>query len=94
MNTSGNTILFTGGSNGIGLEFAKQLLDLGNTVIITGRDEARVQRAAATLPGVRAVKSDVSQSVEIEPLLKTTTSEFPRLQTSSSSSSASPSTVC
>ena len=36
------TILITGGSSGMGLELAKQLLARGNTVIITGRDLAKL----------------------------------------------------
>jgi short-subunit dehydrogenase involved in D-alanine esterification of teichoic acids len=33
------TILITGGTSGIGLELANQLLQKGNTVIVTGRDQ-------------------------------------------------------
>jgi short-subunit dehydrogenase involved in D-alanine esterification of teichoic acids len=50
MNLSGNVVLITGGSRGIGLAFAHKLLDLGNEVIVTGRaqstldDEGRVCR--------------------------------------------------
>ena len=36
MNLSGNTILITGGSTGIGLEMAKQFTALKNKVIVTG----------------------------------------------------------
>ncbi|MBX2843807.1 MAG: SDR family NAD(P)-dependent oxidoreductase [Flammeovirgaceae bacterium] len=36
MNLSGNTILITGGSSGIGLEMAKEFLKRNNKVIITG----------------------------------------------------------
>jgi uncharacterized oxidoreductase len=40
---SGNTILISGGTSGIGFEFATQLLELGNAVIITGRDQGRLE---------------------------------------------------
>jgi uncharacterized oxidoreductase len=79
MKTNGNTILITGGSSGIGFEFAKQLLALGNTVIVTGRDEKKLQKVKALLPEVRIVKSDVSRPEEIEALLKTVLADFPKL---------------
>ena len=33
MNILNNTILITGGTSGFGLEFTKQLFDLGNTAL-------------------------------------------------------------
>ncbi len=45
MNMSGNTILITGGTSGIGLELAVKFLKLGNTVIITGRDRHKLDEA-------------------------------------------------
>lgn len=34
MELKNNTILITGGASGLGLQFATQLINLGNTVII------------------------------------------------------------
>lgn len=79
MKTTGNTILITGGSSGIGFEFCKQFLALRNIVVATGRDEAKLQKLKSQLPGVHIVKSDVSRSGEIESLLKKVTSDFPGL---------------
>ncbi|HEY8129632.1 MAG TPA: SDR family NAD(P)-dependent oxidoreductase, partial [Hyphomicrobium sp.] len=42
MKLSGNTVLVTGGSTGIGFELSKHLVARGNTVIITGRDPAKL----------------------------------------------------
>jgi NAD(P)-dependent dehydrogenase (short-subunit alcohol dehydrogenase family) len=36
------TVLITGGTSGIGFELARQLGHKGNTVIVTGRDQARL----------------------------------------------------
>jgi uncharacterized oxidoreductase len=79
MKTTGNTILITGGSSGIGFELGKQFLTLGNTVIITGRDEAKLQKAKSLLPALQTIKSDVSQPKEIDSLLKKVLADFPHL---------------
>jgi len=42
-------VIITGGSMGIGLEIARQVTRYGGKVVITGRDAARLQRAAAEL---------------------------------------------
>jgi uncharacterized oxidoreductase len=79
MKTSGNTILITGGSSGIGFEFAKQFLSLGNTVVVTGRDEKKLQKAKAELPELHIVTSDVSEPAAIEALCKKALGDFPKL---------------
>lgn len=79
MKTNGNVILITGGSSGIGFEFAKQLLALGNVVIATGRDEKKLQAAKSRLPDLRVIKSDVSRPEDIEALRDAVLKEFPKL---------------
>jgi len=79
MNTSGNTILITGGSSGIGLEFARRFLALGNTVIVTGRNEKKLEKAKAGLPKLEVLKSDVGRPEDIEKLYQAVTSRFPAL---------------
>jgi len=46
MKLTQRTILITGGTSGIGQEFARQLLALGNTVIVTGRDQKRLDETS------------------------------------------------
>lgn len=79
MKTTANTILITGGSAGIGLEMARQFVALGNKVIITGRDEARLNKAAAELGNVTAIASDVSDAKGVETLVNRIKTEFPDL---------------
>ncbi|RYY61032.1 MAG: SDR family NAD(P)-dependent oxidoreductase [Chitinophagaceae bacterium] len=78
MKLSGNTILISGGTAGIGLEMAK-LLARENKVIITGRDQARLDKALESLPGVTGIRSDISDNKQADELLARLHSEFPDL---------------
>jgi uncharacterized oxidoreductase len=60
MDLKNNTVLITGGTSGFGYEFASKLLDLGNTVIITGRNQAKLDQTKKNLPKVHTFQSDVS----------------------------------
>ena len=79
MELKNNTILITGGTSGFGLEFAKRLLQLGNTVIVTGRDQAKLSSAKKNLTGLHTFQSDVSNPEEIADLFEKVTSQFPKL---------------
>ncbi len=59
MNLNGKTILITGGASGIGLEAAKQFLEIGAKVIITGRNQQKLDAAKKNGPSLIAIKSDV-----------------------------------
>ncbi len=60
MELKGKTILITGGASGIGLEAAKQFLEIGAKVIITGRNQVKLDAAKKQFPALITVKSDVS----------------------------------
>ncbi|MBI9054379.1 MAG: SDR family NAD(P)-dependent oxidoreductase [Bacteroidales bacterium] len=79
MNLSENTVLITGGSSGIGFEMAKEFLKRKNKVIITGRNEQKLQQAKEKLDGVVAIKSDVSNPDDIIELYKQVEKDFPDL---------------
>ncbi|WP_340313354.1 SDR family oxidoreductase [Rhizorhabdus argentea] len=79
MKISGNTVLITGGTSGIGFELARQLSERRNRVIITGRDEARLENARITLPGVSVIRSDVSDPDSIQQLHAQVLERFPDL---------------
>jgi uncharacterized oxidoreductase len=79
MKTTKNTILITGGSAGIGFEIAKIFSKAGNKVIITGRNEERLQKAAAQLENVTTIVSDVSKDADIEALTARIKTDFPEL---------------
>ena len=79
MKLSGHTILITGGSSGIGLELAGQLLALDNTVIITGRDAAKLEAARAKHPQLHTLVSDVTDPEAMAALHAQVLQRFPAL---------------
>jgi uncharacterized oxidoreductase len=81
MKLEGRTILITGGTSGIGLEMAKQLIARGNTVLITGRDQRKLDDAKFALSGVHTFLSDASKPEEIQSLRQRVTAEFPACDT-------------
>lgn len=60
MDLKNKTILITGGSAGIGLEAAKQFLEIGAKVIITGRNQDKLDTVKKLYPNLIAIKSDVA----------------------------------
>lgn len=55
---AGQTVVVIGGSSGIGLATAQAARAEGADVVITGRSPDRLEAAAATIDGVRAVELD------------------------------------
>lgn len=79
MKLSGNTVLITGGTSGIGYEFAAQLIKRGNSVIVTGRDQIKLEQAQRNLAGLHIFRSDVSDAKAIPLLFKAVVEKFPAL---------------
>jgi len=79
MELSKNTILITGGTSGFGFEFASKLIALGNTVIITGRNDRRLEETKQIISGVHTIQSDVSKIDDISRLYDRVIEEFPDL---------------
>jgi uncharacterized oxidoreductase len=77
MNLSGNTILITGGTSGIGLGFAREFQKLGNKVIICGRREERLKEISEKHPGIIALPCDVSIESERVKLVHNVISDYP-----------------
>ncbi|CAM3181807.1 Oxidoreductase, short-chain dehydrogenase/reductase family [Deinococcus saxicola] len=65
MQTTGNTILITGGNSGIGQALAAAFHGLGNTVIITGRNQKTLDETVAAHPGMKAVVLNVDDADDI-----------------------------
>ena len=79
MELRNHTILITGGTSGFGYEFARQLLALGNTVLITGRDPAKLADTKRRLPQIHTFQSDVSDPTAIRQLAEQVSGQFPAL---------------
>ena len=61
MNLKNKTILITGGASGIGLEAAKQFLALGNKVIITGRNQTKLDAVEKQFSEITVIQSDAAK---------------------------------
>lgn len=79
MELKNSTILITGGTSGMGLEFVKQLTEIGANVIVTGRKQHALEETKKQFPKVNTIKSDVSKPNDIKDLYNAVTKLFPDL---------------
>ncbi|WP_214072700.1 SDR family NAD(P)-dependent oxidoreductase [Mucilaginibacter sp. dw_454] len=76
MNITNKTVLVTGGGSGIGLEIAKLLSAKNNKVIITGRTESKLQKAAEGLANVTPIAADINNADDVARLIATVKQQF------------------
>lgn len=79
MDLKNSTILITGGTSGIGLEFVKQLTEKGAKIIVTGRKTEALDETKRQFENIHTFQSDVSSPEEIRQLFKAVTQKFPDL---------------
>lgn len=79
MKTSGNTILITGSTSGIGLGLAQRFHQAGNKVIIAGRRKELLEQITASHPGIDAIELDVADPESIARARETVASRYPEL---------------
>ena len=79
MNLTGNTILITGGSSGIGRGLAEEFHELGNQVIIAGRRKQALDDTTAANPGMKSLTLDIENPDAIRAFAAQVSAEFPNL---------------
>jgi uncharacterized oxidoreductase len=77
MQINGNTILITGGTSGIGLAFAEEFVKHGNTVIITGRRQDRLDAIQQRIPGIVVKNADMTDAAQREELVNWVYTNYP-----------------
>jgi len=79
MNITGNTILITGGTSGIGRALAETFHALGNRVIISGRRQELIDEITAKHDGMFGVRLDVDDPKSLSWAVADISARFPEL---------------
>ena len=79
MSLSGKIALVTGGSRGIGFSTGKILSENGATVVITGKDTERLEKAAKKIPNSIAIVADIRNTNDVKNVVSKTIEKFGRL---------------
>ena len=79
MQSTGNTILITGGGSGIGRALAESFHALGNRVIIAGRRQAALDETTRANPGMASLVLDIGDPQAIRRFAAQLTAAHPNL---------------
>lgn len=76
-----NVILIIGGSGGIGEAFAKRFHSMGKRVIVTGRNESKLNELKANHKGVESYIMDMTDIAALPKHVETLTQQYPDIDT-------------
>ena len=79
MRLSGKIALVTGGSRGIGFATAKILSENGATVVITAKDQERLEKSTLEIPNAVGIAADIRKRNEVENVVNKTIEKFGKL---------------
>lgn len=79
MQITGNTVLITGGSSGIGMALAERFLAAGNEVLICGRRETALNDMREKHPLLHTFVADTGTAAGRQALFAETVARFPKL---------------
>lgn len=78
MQISGNTIIITGGGSGIGRALAHRLHDLGNKIIVAGRQQQSLDQTAAGRSDISTLALDVDDPASIRRFAEQVVKQHPQ----------------
>jgi uncharacterized oxidoreductase len=79
MQTTGNTILITGGGSGIGRALAESFQALGNKVIIAGRRQSVLDETTSANPGMASITLNIEDPADIKRVAARLAADHPAL---------------
>ncbi|MDR6513788.1 SDR family oxidoreductase [Chryseobacterium camelliae] len=79
MDVKTKKVLITGGSDGIGKGLAVRFLKAGSQVMVTGRNQGKLERLAREYPGILTFVNDIGKAEEREWLAKHVMEQFGNL---------------
>ena len=79
MRLSGKVALVTGGSRGIGFATAKILSENGATVVITAKNQERLEKATLTIPNSIGITADIRNTNEVKNVVSKIIEKFGKL---------------
>ncbi|MBT8173420.1 MAG: SDR family oxidoreductase [Nitrosopumilus sp.] len=79
MKLSGKVALVTGGSRGIGFSTAKILAENGATVIITSKNQERLEKASSEIPNSIGIVADIRNKEEVKNVVNKIIEKFGKI---------------